>query len=286
MNSKHDSQDKFIEIPETADGSLVSFEDFIKELEEKEKDLQIVTSEIFVEIEGYEDEFATESDESKIADLNKIPSPQQEKPSAAPAAAAAAGIDHSKQIQLSREVAELRQQIRRLEKEREEMRDVISRRQNDFDNYRKRTERDRHETFRNLVGNLAGQMLPVIDNLNRALDSSDATSDEKSPEFQHFLDGIFMVNQQLNEVLSEMGIEPINSLGETFDPHLHEAAATETNGEVPPNTITKELIRGYRMGEKIIRHAVVKVSAGNGFGNTNTDSPAAAEIDLAPVETE
>lgn len=274
MNSNNDSPEQFIENIEA--DNLTSLDDFIKELEAKEKDLNI-TSEIFVEIEEY-DEFEN-SNQAGIVDLGKIYESRnlQENPNAAAPAAP------SPSPQTAKELAELRQQIRQLEKEREEMREVLSRRQNDFENYRKRIERDRHETFRNLVGDLATQMLPVVDNLERALDSSDALSDEKSPEFQHFLDGIFLVNQQLGEVLAEMGIEPIYAVGKLFDPNFHEAAAAEVTDEVPPNTITKELLRGYRMDEKIIRHAVVKVSSASG---TRPNQPVFQEIDLNSLETE
>ena len=268
MNSNNDSPEQFIENIEA--DNLTSLDDFIKELEAKEKDLNI-TSEIFVEIEEY-DEFEN-SNQAGIVDLGKVYESRnlQENQNAAAAA------------QSAKELAELRLHIRQLEKEREEMREILSRRQNDFENYRKRTERDRHETFRNLVGDLATQMLPVVDNLERALDSSDALADGKSPEFQHFLDGIFLVNQQLGEVLAEMGIEPIYAVGKTFDPHVHEAAAAEVTDEVPPNTITKELLRGYKMDEKVIRHAVVKVSAASG---TRPNQPAFQEIDLNSLEIE
>ncbi|HEX8368949.1 MAG TPA: nucleotide exchange factor GrpE [Pyrinomonadaceae bacterium] len=270
MNSNNDSPEQFIENIEA--DNLTSLDDFIKELEAKEKDLNI-TSEIFVEIEEY-DEFEN-SNQPGIVDSGKVYESRnlQENSPAAPSQ------------QLNKELVALRQQVRLLEKEREDMREVLSRRQNDFENYRKRIERDRRETFRALVGDLATQMLPVVDNLERALDSSDALADGKSPEFQHFLDGIFLVNQQLGEVLAEMGIEPIYSVGKTFDPHFHEAAATEETAEYPPNTVTKELLRGYRMDEKVIRAAVVKVSAAGSRGN-RPSPPAFQEIDFNSFENE
>lgn len=272
MNSNNDSQDQFIENIEA--DSLASLDDFIKELEAKEKDLNI-TSELFVEIEEY-DAFENSSQAGgSLENLYESHSFQE----SSKASSAAAGQSQ----QLNKEIADLRQQVRQLEKEREEMREVLTRRQTDFENYRKRIERDRHETFRKLVGDLATQMLPVVDNLERALDSSDALSEQKSPEFQHFLDGIFLVNQQLSEVLAEMGIEPIYSIGKTFDPHYHEAAAAEETDEYPPNTVTKELLRGYKMDEKVIRHAVVKVSAA---GASRQNQPAFQEIDLNSFETE
>lgn len=272
MNSNNDSQEQFIEKIEA--DSLVSLEDFIKELEAKEKDLQI-TSELFVEIEEYEE--PENVNQTGIANLESLYESHnfQENSNRA-------GVEHAPQS--AKELTDLRQTVRSLEKERKEMREIMSRRQTDYENYRKRIERDRHETFRNLVGDLATQMLPVVDNLGRALDSSDALADGKSPEFQHFLDGIFLVNQQLIEVLAEMGIEPIHAVGEAFDPNFHEAAAADETGEFPPNTVTKELLRGYRMGEKVIRHAVVKVSSA-ASGNRPIQ-PAFQEIDLNSFETE
>ncbi len=70
-----------------------------------------------------------------------------------------------------------------------------------------------------------------------------------------------MVNQQLNEVLSDMGVQPIISVGEAFDPLFHEAVATEETDKIPPHTITAELLRGYRIGDRVIRPSMVKVSA-------------------------
>ena len=82
----------------------------------------------------------------------------------------------------------------------------------------------------------------------------------KRDEFKQFFDGIALVNQQINEVLSGMGVQPITTVGETFDPNFHEAVATEENTDLPPNTISAELLRGYRIGNMVIRHSMVKVT--------------------------
>lgn len=259
MNSNNDSQEQFIEQFEVDDAA--SIDDFIRELEAKEKDLHISSDETVVEIEEFDAAAAEERSSQKVSeDLEDIfESFHQKEKGAAPPPVGISVAEPSPKI--SRELIELRAQIRQLEKEREEMRETIGRRQNDFENYRKRVERERAETLRGLAGDLAARMLPVIDNLERALDSSDAAAGGKSPEFQNFLDGISLVKKQLSEVLAEMGIKPIQAIGEAFDPHLHEAAATEESDELPPNTVMQELLRGYRMGEKVIRHAVVKVSS-------------------------
>jgi len=147
-----------------------------------------------------------------------------------------------------------------LETERVELFEISRRRQNDFENYKSRTERERGETFRNQLSNLAIQMLPVVDNLNRAMDLTANNVEEKPQDFQQFFEGIVLVSQQLNEILAEMGVQPINALGESFDPHLHEAVATEASEEFPQNTVMAELLRGYRIGDKVIRPSMVKVS--------------------------
>ncbi len=104
-------------------------------------------------------------------------------------------------------------------------------------------------------------MLPVLDNLNRALDSASGFPDEKLRDVQQFFEGIMLVGQQLSEVLEEMGVQPIVAVGQLFDPHFHEAVATETNDDVPPYTITAELLRGYRIDDKVIRPSMVTVSS-------------------------
>ena len=69
-----------------------------------------------------------------------------------------------------------------------------------------------------------------------------------------------LVNQQVNEVLAEMGVQPIMTKGEAFDPHFHEAVATEERDDLPHNTISGEMLRGWRIGNKVIRHSMVKVT--------------------------
>lgn len=161
---------------------------------------------------------------------------------------------------LENEVVMLREQLSKFEIERSEANEQARRCQYDLDNYRKRMERERSDLLHNLLTNVATEMLPVIDNLSRALNLAAALPGEKSIDFQQFIDGIGLVNQQLDEVLVEMGIQPIISLGEAFDPHLHEAVATEQTAAFPPQTVIAELLRGYRLDDKIIRHSLVKVS--------------------------
>ncbi len=162
------------------------------------------------------------------------------------------------------EVAELvasRAELKRLQTELGEAKESLARRQADFENYRKRIERERSEAHQRVVGDVARKLLPVLDNLDRALDAEKTVESNDSKEFRHFLHGVELINRQLNEVLESLGIQPIASIGERFDPHIHEAVVTEPSDKYEPDTVTEELARGYRIGERLLRPAMVKVAA-------------------------
>jgi molecular chaperone GrpE len=160
-------------------------------------------------------------------------------------------------------IAELiatRSELKRVETENAELRDTLARRQADFDNFRKRGERERFESYNRVVGEVAGKLLPVVDNLRRALEAESNMLAGESEEFRHFVNGVELIGRQLSEVLASLGVQPMNSVGKRFDPHLHEAVATELNEEYEPDTVLQELVQGYVIGEKLLRPAVVKVS--------------------------
>lgn len=251
MNFNNELEQEDNLITEIEDDNALSIEEFIKELEAKEKDLHI-SSDLSIEI-----------DEAEFDDTNSPDFIKEEfgiEPAPIPQLEVNGNLVSSGQSFSERDAAELKRQIAKLETECAELTETMRRRQLDFDNYKKRIERDRSETFINQLSNLATQMLPVLDNLNRALDFATEHSKGRSADFHQFFEGIVMVNQQLNEVLAEMGVSPIAAVGEPFDPHFHEAMATEISSNYPPNTVTGELLRGYRIGDKIIRPAMVKVS--------------------------
>lgn len=261
MNSNQDSQNlaDFSEDTETSES--LSIDEFFRQLEEKEKDLDI-SSEMVIEIEDDED-----FDESASFEVPEPSLLSVEPEKVAPPAMFQEDISSKLEVlTLRNEIIRLQTQLTRVENERAEMFEMSRRRHSEFENYKNRTEREREETFRNQLGNLAFQILPVLDNMNRALDSTTTLSEEKTIEFQQFFKGIELVNQQLNEVLAEMGVEPIAAVGENFDPHLHEAVATEVTDEIASNTVTEELQRGYRIGEKMIRPSMVKVSVSSTSG--------------------
>ena len=154
-----------------------------------------------------------------------------------------------------------RAELKRLQTALDEAKEGLARRQADFENYRKRIERERGEAHQRVVGDVARKLLPVTDNLARALDAEKTVQSSESKEFRHFLHGVELINRQLNDVLESLGIQPIASVGERFDPHLHEAVVTEPSDKYEPDTVTEELARGYRIGDRLLRPAMVKVAA-------------------------
>lgn len=238
---------------EIEEENSLSIEDFIKQLEAKEKDL-LISSDLAIEFgEAGFDDTNPEFIKAEFG-IEPVKSPEIIPP-------VNIFVPNNKTFSdLEDEIAGFKKQISKLETERAELAETIRRRQIDFDNYKKRIERERNETFVGQISNLVRQMLPVLDNLNRALDFAAQNSEGRSQDFHQFFEGIVLVNQQLNEVLAEMGVQPIASTGEPFDPHFHEAVATEVSPEFPPNTVTGELLRGYRIGDRVIRAAMVKVS--------------------------
>ncbi|HEU4478757.1 MAG TPA: nucleotide exchange factor GrpE [Pyrinomonadaceae bacterium] len=160
-------------------------------------------------------------------------------------------------------VAELvatRAELKRVEGEVADLKDRLARRQADFENYRKRVERERSETYERVVAEIAAKLLPVLDNLKRALDTEASLESGESDEFRHFLSGVDLIFKQLSGVIEALGVKPVSSVGERFDPHIHEAVVSEPTDEHEPDTVMEEIIRGYRLGDKLIRPALVKVA--------------------------
>jgi molecular chaperone GrpE len=239
------------DLPDNA-GSSASVDDFIRELENLEQDLHI-TAELKIEVS--ESEFDDSNLPEFIVEDLKAVEPRANEfwpgDDASP----------SSQGRLKGEIAELEKTITKFKAERLEILERSKRQADDFENFRKRTDRERHERLSAQMENLAKQMLPVLDNLNRAVDFALEMSPEKRAEIEPFFDGIMLVNHQVQDVMTEMGVQPIVAVGSEFDPHLHEAVAIDQDSQLPPNTVSEEMLRGYRMGTRVIRHSMVKVTA-------------------------
>jgi molecular chaperone GrpE len=135
----------------------------------------------------------------------------------------------------------------------------------DYANLRKRIDRERDEFELRANGQLVGRLLPVVDNLERALAANSA-----APQEGPLREGLVMIHRQLTDQLSQEGLEPIESVGQPFDPALHDAVATEASSEHPANTIVEEMQKGYLFQNKVLRPAMVRVSTGNGGPGEDT----------------
>jgi molecular chaperone GrpE len=175
-------------------------------------------------------------------------------------AAAGAGPQMVELIATRAELRRVEGELKKLSDERQDLNDKLARRTADFDNFRKRTERERTETYNRALGEVVRRLLPVLDNLQRALDAERVVEVKESEEFRHFLHGVELINRQLGGVLEGLGVEVVPTVGERFDPHVHEAVATEETDAHEPDTVTQEMQRGYRLGEKLLRPAMVKVA--------------------------
>jgi len=149
---------------------------------------------------------------------------------------------------LEKEIAELRKQS-------EENYNRLLRMQADFDNYKKRVARERDDMFNNAVETIVQQLLPVVDNMERAADSfRNDQLDEK------YVSGVDMVCKQLVEVLERNGVKEIEALEKEFDPNIHHAVMQVPGEDNDENKVKEVFQKGYILGSKVIRPTLVKVS--------------------------
>lgn len=144
--------------------------------------------------------------------------------------------------------------------DRQDLVERLARVQADFDNFRKRTERDKERLFQSVICDVVRSLLPVLDNMQRAVEAEASVQANESEEFRRFLHGVELIHRQLRDVLETLGIKPVKTVGVRFDPHVHEAAATEYSAEHEPETVLHEMMKGYHLGDVLLRPAMVKVS--------------------------
>lgn len=140
----------------------------------------------------------------------------------------------------------------RMKEELENTTDRMKRIAAEFDNYKKRNAKERDMLYSSLLGDIVSGLLPVIDNLEKAADVE--TSDE------NYKQGINLVLKQFIDVLSSFGVKPIESVGKTFDPELHEAVSMVQDEALGEKEIKEEFRKGYKLDDRVIRHAMVVVA--------------------------
>jgi Molecular chaperone GrpE (heat shock protein) len=161
--------------------------------------------------------------------------------------------EQAEETNIADDIAELRTQLEEAVKQREEYLNLAQRVQADFENFRRRNSGVRAEAYEDGARAFIKTILPVIDNLERALaaESND----------QALKEGVTLVYRQLSDVLEKRGVTVIDRTGEKFDPALENAVMQGTADEGEPGTVCAVLQKGYRMGDFVLRHAMVKVVA-------------------------
>ncbi|WP_341877429.1 nucleotide exchange factor GrpE [Defluviitalea saccharophila] len=155
----------------------------------------------------------------------------------------------------SQNVEEIQNKLKEKEKECDELKDRLQRTMAEFDNFRKRTTKEKAVLYEDGIRNTIEQILPVIDNFERALGT--AQKDEQS---NSFLQGMEMIYRQFKDILNSMGVEEIKAVGETFDPNLHNAVTHVEDEAFGENEIVEEFQKGYIFKDKVIRYSMVKVA--------------------------
>lgn len=146
-----------------------------------------------------------------------------------------------------------------------QLKEAVLRQRAEFDNFRKRTQRERDQIREMATETLIAKLLPVLDNMERALTSADNTSDVKSVR-----DGVIMIATQLRRALEAEGLQQVEALNQRFDPTIHDALAAEEHPGTADGHIFEVLLPGYTFKDKTLRAAMVKVAKSPDSEKTNT----------------
>jgi molecular chaperone GrpE len=145
-----------------------------------------------------------------------------------------------------------RAEFENLKAERDQVLDRLARLQAEFDNARKRTERERAEFRDYATGSVVEQFLPVLDHFELALKAAGSVEQLRS--------GVELIVKQMGEVLRQLQVMPIPAVGEPFDPRVHEALGTVERDDIPDHYVAEEIRRGYRLRDRMLRPALVRVA--------------------------
>jgi len=151
--------------------------------------------------------------------------------------------------------ANLAEQLQKLQADKQELTNTLIRRQADFENYRKRVEKERQQDRHRGVEQLVEKLLPVLDAFDRALAAED------DPAYVEYRKGFELTRRQLWEALAKAGLERIETAGKKFDPNLHHAIESIETTELPDGSIVDELQSGYTFHGRVLRPAMVRVAA-------------------------
>lgn len=163
------------------------------------------------------------------------------------------------ELEVTEEKAEETEEADKLSEYEEKLReseDKYLRLYAEFDNYKKRTEKEKSARYADALIDTSAEFLPVLDNLERALSAEAVSEDAKSIK-----EGVEMIQKQMTEILAKLKISEIKAVGEEFDPNLHNAVMHIEDENITENTVVEEFIKGYIYdNSRVVRHSMVKVA--------------------------
>jgi molecular chaperone GrpE len=210
--------------------------------------------------------------EAVVRDAEEAPTPDTapDQP-AAPSPAGAAPTGGSGEA--PDRAAELEERLAALQAEHESLRSQYLRIAADFENFRKRQSRDHDDLRQHTTSTTLSEILPVVDNFDRARQQLNPQHEEAQAVHRNYQ----LIYKQLVDVFKQLGVSPMRVEGEPFDPRIHEAVLREPNHDHAEDMVVEELQRGYHINGRVLRHAMVKVSAGPGPTGTPQNIPAEGE---------
>jgi molecular chaperone GrpE len=192
-------------------------------------------------------------------------------PDAETSAEALPDLDEIDDLPADEQVDVLRRKVEALQRERDELDEKVLRKSADFQNYRRRMEREKRRRFQSGKAEVVRAMLEVLDDFERSVEAADDLGEAQDLEtaYESLKGGVEMVFEKFQDQLQGLGVEPIEAEGRPFDESVHEAMMRQPTDDAAPGEVLHEVRKGYRMGERVIRHSRVVVAAAPNDGGEN-----------------
>jgi molecular chaperone GrpE len=179
--------------------------------------------------------------------------------------------EESKKVEIEEEAEEeevisAKEELEKLQADVEAAKDRMLRTAAEFENYKKRAEREKNEFMKYIATEFVMDLLPIMDNLERAINVADQKETENTSAggqgSESFREGIKLIYKQLQDVLTKRGVTPIEAVGKPFDPNIHEAVMQAPSDRYPENVVSEEFQKGYMLHDRVIKASMVSVSMG------------------------
>jgi molecular chaperone GrpE len=172
-------------------------------------------------------------------------------------------------------IEELTEKVEALEEERDELNDRVLRKAAEFENYRRRMDREKRRRYESGMLEVIEPVLEVLDDFERSIEAAEELQESQDAEkaYESLKGGVEMVFRKFRDTLENLGVEPIEAEGKPFDEELHEAMMRQPSEEAEPGTVLQEIRTGYRMDDRVVRHSRVVVAAepSEGEGESTED---------------